>query len=276
MATSRERVLETPPPPADLRLSYGPESLHIGDLRLPDGPGPHPVVVMVHGGFWRNRFSLDHTGHACAALTAAGLATWNIEYRRLGDRGGGWPGTFLDVARAADYVREIAPQYHLDLDRVVTMGHSAGGHLALWLAARSRIGGGETLHSAAPLRLRGAISLAGVVDLERAWQLGLSENVVESFMGGSPAEVPVRYATASPAALLPLGLRQTLIHGTDDETVPYEMSRHYLAAALARGDEARLIALPGAGHFEIVDPLAAEWSDILAAIHALLVPIHTS
>src|SRR5579872_5792979 len=138
MSTSRAYVLETAAPRADARLRYGPDPLHFGDLRLPGGTGPHPVVVMVHGGFWRARFNLEYAGHLCAALAALGIATWNVEYRRLGDTGGGWPGTLLDVAAAADHLRTLAAPYHLDLSRVVAMGHSAGGHLALWLAARRR------------------------------------------------------------------------------------------------------------------------------------------
>ncbi|HYF64217.1 MAG TPA: alpha/beta hydrolase, partial [Herpetosiphonaceae bacterium] len=122
-----ESILSQPAPPADLRLAYGPDPLHFGDLRLPAGPGPHPLVIVVHGGFWRNRYDLEHIGHVCAALTARGLATWSIEYRRIGDPGGGWPGTFLDAGRAADYARELAPRFNLDLERTVSAGHSAGG-----------------------------------------------------------------------------------------------------------------------------------------------------
>src|SRR5579864_1380245 len=173
MSTSRERILETPPPRGGTRLSYGPDPLHYGDLRLPDRAGPHPVIMMIHGGFWRDRFDLEYAGHPCAALTAAGAATWNVEYRRIGNPGGGWPGTLLDVALAADHLRELAADYGLDLDRVVTMGHSAGGHLALWLAARGRIPAGETLYTPDPLPLRAAVALAGVADLRRAWELGL-------------------------------------------------------------------------------------------------------
>ncbi len=271
MSDSRENVLERPAPPADARLPYGPDPLHFGDLRLPSGPGPHPVVILVHGGFWRARFDLEYMGHAAAALSAAGTATWNVEYRRLGNDGGGWPGTLLDVARAADRLRTLAPQYGLDLARTIALGHSAGGHLALWLAARRRIPAGDPLHAPDPLPLSAVVPLAGVSDLRHAWELGLSQNVVRDFLGGSPAEVPTRYATASPAELLPLGVPQVLIHGTADEPVPYAISTRYRDRAAALGDDVRLVTVRGAGHFEIVDPTAPEWGVVRDAAQSLVV-----
>src|SRR6185437_16909756 len=117
-------------------IPYGQDKYQFGDLRLPSGPGPHPVVIGIHGGYWRKKYGLDWIADGCAALSERGIATWNIEYRRIGNRGGAWPGTFLDVARAADFVRGLAPVHNLDPHRVVTLGHSAGGHLVLWRAAR--------------------------------------------------------------------------------------------------------------------------------------------
>jgi acetyl esterase/lipase len=263
-------ILSLPAPPADLRLAYGPDPLQFGDLRLPAGAGPHPVAVVIHGGFWRAQYDLTHIGHLCAALTSAGVATWNVEYRRIGNPGGGWPGTFHDVARATDHLRELAPAHALDLERVVTLGHSAGGHLALWLAARHRIPAGDVLASPTPLPLHAAISLAGVSDLELAWELRLRDGIVRALLGGAPEEVPERYATASPVALLPLGVPQVLIHGTDDESVPFIMSERYQAKAAACGDAASLIALPGAGHFELIDPRSREWPEVQRAVLPLL------
>ncbi len=137
------------PPPADHRIAYGPGQFHFGDLRVPKTRGPHPVAIVIHGGFWRAKYDLDYIGHLCAAFTAAGMTTWNIEYRRLGNTGGGWPGTFEDVVRAADHLEKIARDFALDLYRVITVGHSAGGHLALWLATRKKT-------------LQGVIALAAV------------------------------------------------------------------------------------------------------------------
>jgi acetyl esterase/lipase len=262
-------ILDLPPPLADHTLAYGSLPLQEGDLRLPPGPGPHPVVVTIHGGFWRNRYDRAYMGHAAAALTARGFATWNIEYRRLGDAGGGWPGTFEDVAAAFDFLSALAPTYGLDPARAITLGHSAGGHLALWLAARRRIAPGSPLvRPDAPLPM-GAVSLAGVVDLRAAWELALSDRVVEEFLGGTPHSVPDRYQNASPFALLPLDVPQILVHGTLDESVVYAISARYVEAVRARGGAARLITLEGVEHFAPVDPRSAAWPLVVEAVLSL-------
>lgn len=259
------------PPSAPFEvLRYGPLALQFGELRLPVGPGPHPALVTIHGGFWRARYGLDYFAVVCDALAAAGVATWNIEYRRLGDEGGGWPGTLLDVAAAVDFMRELAAHYPLDVARIGTLGHSAGGHLAFWAAGRARIAPSSALRVPDPLPLRCAVALAGVSDLRRAWELRLSANVTEDFLGGTPTSVPERYAAASPAALLPLGVPQALIHGTADEDVPYEISAGYSEAARAAGDDVALLTLPGAGHFALVDPATPEWGAARAAALRLL------
>jgi acetyl esterase/lipase len=267
---SAEDILSRPAPPPSARLSYGPDPEQFGDLRLPEGAGPHPVVVALHGGYWRAKYDLEYLGHMCAALAAVGVATWNVEYRRVGNPGGGWPGTFADVGRAIDHLRALGAPHHQDLSRVVGLGHSAGGHLALWAAGRHRIPAGAPMWSDAPLALRGVVALAGVCDLRRAWALHLSDDAAPRLLGGAPEDVPERYAAASPAELLPLGVRQVLIHGTADEDVPYSISQEYHAAAVAAGDAATLITLPGAGHFEVVDPATAEWSAVRDAILALV------
>lgn len=266
---SRE-IMDLPSPPSDWRLKYGPHPLQVADLRLPPGPGPHPVAVTIHGGYWRARRDRHYFGHLAAALTARGLATWNIEYRRIGDQDGGWPGTLHDVAQAADHLPSLAREYALDLSRVITVGHSAGGQLALWLAGRRRLQEDDPLYSAHPLPLTGALSLAGVIDLCTAWEMGLSDRVVEEFLGGSPETVPERYASASPLELLPLGTPHVLIHGTADEDVPYSISQRYAAAAVKQGDKARLITLEGGDHFDLVDPRSAVWPTVLEAVAVLL------
>ena len=200
------------------RLEYGPEHLQFGDLYLPNHSGQRPIVILIHGGYWRSRYGLDLMNGLAEDLAKRGYAAWNIEYRRVGNMGGGWPGTFQDVAIATDYLRQIAPSYGLDLKKVVPIGHSAGGHLAFWLAARPRIPifaknsplagsqlAGKHEETATPLALAGTISLAGVVDLEMAWKLHLSNNAVVELLGGTLVSVPERYTVASPAALLPLG-----------------------------------------------------------------------
>jgi acetyl esterase/lipase len=259
-----------PAPVPGTRIAYGPEPLQFGDLRLPGGTGPFPLVVGIHGGYWRSRYGLEWFAHACAALAAVGYATWNIEYRRLGNDGGGWPGTLLDVRSAADFARTLAGSYPLDLDKVIAVGHSAGGHLAAWLASRHRIAPQIPLHTADPIRLRGMVAIAGVLDLRQAWELRLSGGVVNQLLGGTPEEHPDRYAAASPAALLPLGVRQILIHGTADTNVPYAVSKDYYARARALGDDVELMILEGAGHFEPVDPETLEWQSVVEAMRAVL------
>ena len=237
---SAELLDDRPPPPGE-RIAYGPEQLQFGDLRLPSGPGPHPLVVMVHGGSWMANHNLVHASHLCAALAGAGIASWNVEYRRYGDPGGGWPGTLGDVELALAHVPALPA---VDRGSIVLAGHSAGGHLAL-LAARS-----------APFPLRGVLALAPVAEPE-AWD----SDAVALFFGGPPPP------EGSPRQLLPLGVRHVLVHGTDDETVPFAMAAAYVEAA---GGEAELLTLEGTGHLEPIDPQAAVWPRILAAFRSLL------
>ena len=249
------------------RIAYGRASeSQFGELLLPKGPGPHPVAAVVHGGLWLASYDLSLMAPLCEALVERGIATWNVEYRRLGDDGGGWPGTFRDVGAAIDHLATLAPSHGLDLGRVVTVGHSAGGHLALWTAARPRIPAASELAGAGLVRPRAAVSLAGVPDLVRAFEHGF--DVVSRLLGGSPAEVPERYAIASPAALLPLGVRQVLVHGTDDRIVPFAFSEDYVAAAVARGDDVRLVPLEGGGHFEPIDPESPALRTIVESVSA--------
>ena len=265
-----------------IQVAYGPEPLQFGELYLPESPGPYPTAILIHGGYWRARYKLDLMDGLAEDLARRGIAAWNIEYRRVGDHGGGWPGTFLDVARAADYLRVLAPTYLLDLKRIVPVGHSAGGHLAFWLAARPCLKedilrkamtaweSGMNEITAAPLELAGAISLAGVVDLEMAWRLHLSNDAVVGLLGGSPRRVPERYVVASPAALLPLGIPQVVIHGTEDESVPLEMSQAYVAAAKAANDQVTVHELVGVDHFDLIDPYSTAWAITIEALRELL------
>jgi acetyl esterase/lipase len=259
-----QRLFDVGPPAADARIAYGDDPLQFGDLRLPgeSGEGPFPVVIVVHGGFWKSKYTLDHIGHLCAALAASGVATWSVEYRRIGDEGGGWPNTMLDVGKACDHLRAIADDYHLDLERIVVTGHSAGGHLAAWVAARHNIPEGDPLYAAEPLIVDACVPLAGVVDLNLCWRMKLSNGIVEQLLGGTPEQVPERYESASPGALLPLGVKQRLVHGTADPNVPYEIANLYVARAKSLGDDIELITLKGTGHFEVIDPTSKEWPTV--------------
>jgi acetyl esterase/lipase len=279
-----EQTTNTPSPLKAKRIAYGPEPLQFGDLYLPNGPGPYPTVILIHGGYWRARYGLDLMTGLAEDLATRGYAGWNIEYRRVGNLGGGWPGTMLDVALAADYLRRLAPAYALDLQRVVAIGHSAGGHLALWLAARPRIAHDSPLAGSSitpqgsnyaeiatstPLPLAGAISLAGVVDLEMAWRLNLSNGAVVGLLGGSFIDVPERYAASSPAAMLPLGVPQVLIHGTNDDSVPLQVSQAYTKAAKAVNDPVTYIELEGVDHFDLIDPDSHAWAITIEALQKI-------
>jgi acetyl esterase/lipase len=232
VSRSAADILTDPPPsPADVRLAYGHEPLQFGDLRRADGEG---LAVVLHGGSWKSAHDLVHIGHLCVALRDAGIATFNVEYRRVGNPGGGWPDSLEDVLRAVEFARGLSA-------RLVLVGHSAGGHLALLVAARMRL----------PV-----VALAAVSD-PATW----ANDAVQAFFGGDPP------AEGSPLAQAPIGVPQVLVHGTLDDTVPFEQSTRYAAAS--RG-EAELIALDGAGHFEPIDPLSPESSVVCAAVARLL------
>lgn len=267
--TSRD-LLALPQPAADATIRYGTAAQQLAELRLPEGLGPHPVVVVIHGGCWQAPWGLDHVRSFCAALTARGWATWSLEYRRLGDPGGGWPGTFEDVARGADHLREVARDRALDLDRVVAVGHSAGGHLALWLAGRARLPEGAPLRGEAPLRLRGVVSLAGVPDLRTGADREVCGDAIPRLLGGPTIEQDERVRLVSPVEFLPLGVPQRLVCGSLDEIVPPSLSTEYAGTARGAGDSVEVDVVEGVGHFELVNPDSPAWPAVLRAIRELL------
>ena len=252
-----QHVLTNAPPPADFRLRYGSDENQFGDLRLPKNKGLHSVVMMIHGGYWRARYDLIHAGHLCAALAKAGLATWNLEYRRVGNPGGGWPGTFEDITSGFLFLKQIAEKYKLNEKKIMVMGHSAGGELALCLGGHQN-------------SVRGALSLAGLVDLHRAWELHLSNDAVVEFLGGTPDTVAEHYHEASPAEVAMPHLVQRLIHGVKDDIVPIEMSRHYRDAKKKRGENVELIELANADHFDVIDPQSKAWPIVEKTILKIL------
>ena len=254
---SAEDILSKPPPPPDARIAYGSDPHQFGELRLPKAAGSPPLALMIHGGFWREKYNLMHAGHLCAALTKAGVATLNIEYRRVGNPGGGWPGSLHDIEAAFQFISATAKDKRLDLDRVVVLGHSAGGQLALALAAR---------HPS----LRGMVALAPVSDLRNAYDHHLSNDAVVEFLGGPPSEAPDAYAEASPVEL-PISIPQVIIHGSHDDTVPIEMSRSYLETKTNRGENVRLVELD-CGHFELIDPSSKAWPYVRQTVLELLEP----
>ncbi|HXG57113.1 MAG TPA: alpha/beta hydrolase [Vicinamibacterales bacterium] len=262
-----------PSKPADARITYGTDPLQFGELRLPKGNGPFPVAVVIHGGCWVSRFAtLQNTAALADALRDAGIATWNVEYRRVDNPGGGWPGTFADIAAATDHVRAMARQHPVDVTRVVTIGHSAGAHLALWAAARARLPATSVLRRENPLTLRAAIALGGPGDLRDFYRYGdqiCGSNVVEKLMGGGPDALPDRYAQGSPVELLPLGVPQVLIVGAEDGVMPKPSRDRYSTAATQAGDRVEVIEVPG-GHFEVIAPSSAAWPTVLYTVRRLV------
>ena len=240
-------------------IFYGRATEQFGELSLPGAGEALPVVVNIHGGFWKVEYDLAHARPFCRALTAAGYATWNIEYRRVGQPGGGWPGTLDDVRAAAELLGPLAARYSLDLSQMVLVGHSAGGQLALWLAAEGVI------------PFRGVVALAAVSDLRWAAGHRLSDggDAVQRFLGGEPEEVAVRYDMASPFERLPLRVPQQLLHGRLDRDVPLALSERYVARAQALGDDATLTVLPNTGHMPLIDPESEAWPVVCDTVSAL-------
>jgi acetyl esterase/lipase len=236
-------------------VRYGPHPEHMVDLWLPRGATAEPPVVFIHGGFWRAAYDRTHAAPLAADLADRGHPVALIEYRRVGHDGGGWPGTFDDVAAAITAAGPgLGPGSE---DRPVLVGHSAGGHLALWYAKR------------APHTVRGVVGLAPVADLEAAYRLGLSRGAVAELLGGGPDSEPDRYAAADPMRQLPLGVPAVIVHGAADDVVPPPISRGYAAAAQALGDDITLVELPEVEHFGLIDPRSRAWPAVLDAIAAV-------
>ena len=271
-------ILSRPVLPADHRIHYGSGPCHFGDLWLPAKmSGPPPVIVFVHGGWWKSKYELGYAGYICDALKRAGIACWTLEYRRVGSTGGGWPTTFQDVAAGFEYLKEVANQYPLDLSRVYTMGHSAGGHLAFWLAGRYHIDpNSEVAHPQPVLSLKGAIALAGAVGLQLTIEqsgdgiFAHDRDEVFALMGGTPEQFGERYRAGDPAALLPLAAPQLLIQGTRDNQIPPQLPAEWVKLAHSRGSVASVNIIPEADHFDVVDPESKAWPQVLQSIRSLV------
>jgi acetyl esterase/lipase len=245
-----------------LTVRYGDHPSQHADLHLPGGSARElPVAVVIHGGFWQAGYGAELGAPLAADLAARGWAAWNLEYRRVGG-GGGWPATLADVAAGIDALAgagQRAAHGRLDLARVAAVGHSAGGHLALWAASRPTLPAG-TVGAAPRVRLAGAVSQAGVTDLALAAEQRLGDGAVLTLLGGTPAEWPERYRVASPIARLPAGVPVTLVHGTADAQVPIEQSRRYADAARTAGDPVTLTELAGVDHFALIDSRSSAWA----------------
>ena len=268
--TGRER------PHPDSALTYGTDPYQVVDLWLPAGRGLHPTVVMVHGGCWTTSIA-DRTlmNWIAADLRASGVAVWNIDYRGVDRPGGGYPGTFGDVAAAADALIANAQRYHLDTRRIVAVGHSAGGHLALWLAARHRLPVGSPLRGTHPLAIHQVVSLGGLPDLEATAASpdnGCGTEVIGRLVGAATPAHPDPYADTSIPRLLPLGVRQDLVNGREDRIIPLRLGTAYEAQARRAGDRVVLHVVDQTGHVELITPDSAAWTQakrlILSALRS--------
>ena len=270
MTASDVPKLPSVPPAAVVR--YGPLPQHVAEVRVPEGKGPFPVIAIIHGGCWGEYADITYTAPLASALTREGWATWNLEYRGVHQEGGGWPGTFEDVGRGLDAIGGSASRWLLDPSKVVAVGHSAGGHLALWAAARRGYPKGSLFHASRPLPLAGVVSMAGIVDLRAFYEYGRDPcgDREQRLMGGSPAGQPERYALASPRERLPLGVPQQLLWGAMDRIVPGRLFKDYEQAARRAGDRVESVTIEGIGHHEFGSPESAAYREIVKAIGALL------
>ncbi|WP_158944081.1 alpha/beta hydrolase [Granulicella sp. S190] len=272
-------VLSRPAPNADHRIFYGTNPYQFGDLWIPQTKNKSlfPLIVFFHGGWWKSKYDLAYAGHLCAALKSIGIASWSVEYRRVGETGGGWPTTFEDAAAGLEFVRTLAKTYPFDLERVITMGHSAGGHLAFWVAGRHHI---EPHHELAILpshvSLLGTIALAGAVDLRLTIDLSgyftfaHDRHEVYALMGGPPDLLPERYKAGNPGDLLPFNMPQFLIQGTKDDQIPLGLPSRWAILARGAGDEVKVEMIPSADHFDVVDPESEAWRTVSETVRSLL------
>ncbi|MEV6333971.1 alpha/beta hydrolase [Nocardia vinacea] len=255
-------------------IAYGPHRDQVADLYLPAADGPIPLVVVLHGGFWRAQFDRAHARLEAQALAGLGYAVANLEYRRVGD-GGGWPTTFDDVARALDVLPgliEDARPGRIDQDRILYIGHSAGGHLALWAALRHRLPSESAWRTAVAPQVAGVVALAPAANLVDAYHRGNGQGAVAELLGGGPQDFPERYAATDPSALGAADIPTVVVHGDRDQRLPIEMVREYCAKS-----GAELVELPGIGHFELIDPDSTAWPFVVQALGRLDRPgrIHT-
>jgi pimeloyl-ACP methyl ester carboxylesterase len=258
----------------DAKISYGEQSEQFGKLFLPKSQQkntkPYPTIILLHGGCWRAQHGLAQLGQLSKALTELGYAVWNLEFRRLGN-GGGFPITFEDVALGADFLESLSKKYSLDMSNVITMGHSAGGHLALWLAGRHHLDEKSTLYSKNTLNIKAVISLAGIPDLKEAVNQNICSGASEELVGGLPNDIPTIYQQASPLHLLPLNIPQWHLVGEKDPIVPSTYLQSYITKAtkVEKSNNLKLEIIPEIGHFEMVMPNTQSWPYIKQALFHL-------
>jgi acetyl esterase/lipase len=252
----------------DAAVHYGPAPAQVAELFLPKAKGPYPVVILLHGGCFLKEFEgLAQTSAVAADLAARGYAVWNVDYRKLGEPGAGYPGTFQDVATAIDRLREEVQRRDLDLSRVIALGHSAGGHLALWAASRAKVPASSPLLVADPLPIRTVISLAGIGDLEgqgTAFGLPCGADTLPRLL--DTAHRPDPYVDTSPAALLPSAAKVVMVHGVFDSVMPPYTGLAFAEQVRRAGGRAQVVTIPDAGHFDVVIPTTAAWTQVVKIV----------
>jgi acetyl esterase/lipase len=262
-------LISRPRPKADVRTPYGADPNQWGEWRSPPGPGRHPLVVMIHGGCWEASVAgADIMDWAAQDLRAHGFVVFNVEYRRLGQTGGGYPGTYQDIATAIAFARREAARHGADPARLVLLGHSAGGHLALWAAGRGRIPAASPLHEGRPRQVQGVVALGAITDL-KADATACGEEVSTRMAGEASPARPDPYVDTSPYVLAPLGARTILITAVGDQVVPPPIAERYAARARALGDAVE-VHNPAGGHVEEIAPGSSAWAVAVAAVQALV------
>ncbi len=261
--TTHEAVTQ-PQLAADYRFNYGPDTFQFGDLRLPAGHGPHPVVIIIHGGCWSARYGLHLMDAMAERLRNIGFASWNVEFRRVGQAGGGWPGTFVDVLLAARYVENLATRFDIDLKNMIITGHSSGGHLALWLANEFSVFSSSSYLLDRKPTVRGVVALAPVTDLLdlEGSEGAACRSSLEDLMGGTSASFPQRYIHASPAQMPVTAVPLTVFSGEQDHIIPVQSVEQFALISGARGSKIHHVILKQSGHFEMITPATTVWPEV--------------
>lgn len=260
-------------PAPTVQLAYGAAPSQYAQLFRPSGAGPFPVVVLVHGGCWTVEFGgIAQMHNVAGALAAQGIAVWNVEYRRVDEPGGGYPGTYQDMHAALDSLRQHASQYQLDTSRIVAMGHSAGGQLVQWIAGREKLPKGSPLYREQYLPVKNILSLGGLADLrhEQALIKSSCERDIAQLAGSASSDRPDIYSDTNAADLMPNGSRTVLATGELDTISPPRVAHDYAAKAKLAGDHAEVLILPGASHYDEIAATSNAWQLILPVIRQML------
>jgi acetyl esterase/lipase len=255
-------IFYTPPPEADFQVNYGEKPMQTIYVRIPASSGPHPSLLVLHGGSWKSGYNYKQMEYVSESLRNLGFATFNIEYSRVGHAKGGWPYTFIDLINATNTIAGLASSLNLDTKKVGLLGHSSGGHLAFWLSAFNRQKIQEFKDYDLSLEFAAVISLAGILDLADAWKNNILRKEIGNLLDGIPDELSGLYKITSPAELLPIPTKQVLIYGSKDRLIPPFLSENYYKKVIDHGGNVTLVPINGCAHFRLIDPTSKYWSEI--------------